>query len=457
MRIPENRTSRPLRQDNEQNPRPTNLPPRRTRVAGFLLCLLGCLASSPVAAQSPSETLVEAHRHEAAKEYERAAGAYRQYLTGNPENDEVRAALARVLSWQQQYEEAVALYEDILFRHPVDHEVRIALARVKAWQGKFDEARAGYQSVLQEEPDNLDARRGLADTLYWKRDYAEALRLYEDLSSTADEPELSQRIEAIKTELAALTPAQALRAPIGADRTRPALPFRDYLKIGYSYYGYTHSIPNEHNGLIEGAISIGARTLIGRIEPISRFGFQDIPVSGELYSQLWEKAWGYVGALATANPSFSPNVSFGGEVFQGLGAAHPALSFLEPSLGYRHMVFGATSIDVVIPGITIYFPYNVWLTEKIYYVPPSGAITFSTQLTWRPADRLQFFASGSYGTSSNNIRAAQDFTRLSSFMIQGGAIAPLSEHLSLETTAYYEDRDASYARRGGAVNLIIHW
>lgn len=147
----------------------------------------------------------------------------------------------------------MALYKDILFRHPVDHDVRIALARVNAWQGKLDEAQAGYQSVLQQEPDNLDAQRGLADTLYWKGDYAEALRLYEDLSSSTDEPELSRRIETIKAGLAALTPAQTLRAPIGADRMRPALPFRDYLKIGYGYYGYTHSIPNEHNGLIEGA------------------------------------------------------------------------------------------------------------------------------------------------------------------------------------------------------------
>ncbi|MBH0180726.1 MAG: tetratricopeptide repeat protein, partial [Nitrospira sp.] len=215
-----------------------------------------------MAAQSHSETLFEAHRHETAKKYEQAANAYRQYLIGNPENDDVRAALARVLSWQKQYEEAVALYEDILFRHPVDHDVRIALARVKAWQGKLDEAQAGYQSVLQEEPDNPDARQGLADTLYWNREYAEALRLYEDLSSTTDEPELSQRIEAIKAELAALTPAQTLRAPIGTSRMRPALPFRDYLKIGYSQYGYTQSIPNEHNGLIEGATSIGTRTLI---------------------------------------------------------------------------------------------------------------------------------------------------------------------------------------------------
>jgi YaiO family outer membrane protein len=429
----------------------------RTNRAGFLLCLLGCLASSPLAAQSPSDPLFEARRHEAVQQYGPAADAYREYLIGNPENDDIRAALARVLSWQNQYEEAVALYEEILSRHPADHDVRVALARVRSWQGKLDEAQAGYQSVLLAEPDNPDAQRGLADTLYRNGDYAGALRLYENLSLTTDEPELPQRIEAIKTELAALTPAQTLRAPIGAGRMRPALPFRDYLKIGYSQYGYTHSIPDEHNGLIEGSTSLGTRTLVGRIEPLHRFGFHDVPVSGELYSPLWEKAWGYVGALATANPSFSPNVSFGGEIFQGLGAIHRTLSFLEPSLGYRHMVFGSTSIDVVIPGMTVYFPYNMWLTEKIYYVPSSGAVTFSTQLTWRPTDRLQFFASGSYGTSSNNIRAAQDFRRIASFIVQGGAIVPLSDRLSLETTAYYEDREGSYVRRGGTMNLIIHW
>lgn len=429
----------------------------RTRSIGFLLCLLGCLTSSPLTAQSPSDVLFEARHYEAVKQYEQAIAAYRQYLIGNPENDEIRAALARVLSWQSQYEEAVALYEDILSRHPVDHDVRVALARVKAWQGRFDEAQAGYESVLPAGPDNRDAQRGLADTLYWDGDYTEALRRYEDLSSTASDPELSQRIAAIKAELAALTPAQTLRAPIGAGRMHPALPFRDYLKIGYSHYGYTHSIPAEHNGLIEASKSIGTRTLVGRIEPLNRFGFQDIPVSGELYSQLWEKAWGYFGALATANPSFSPNVSFGGEVFQGLGAVHPTLSFLEPSFGYRRMVFEATSVDVLIPGMTVYFPYNVWLTGKIYYVPPSGAVTLSTQLTWRPTDRLQFFTSGSVGTSSNNIRVSQDFTRISNFIIQGGMIVPLSDRLSLETAAYYEDREGSYVRRGGTVNLIIHW
>ena len=423
----------------------------------LLLPLLACLTAVPLAAQSLPDTLSEARTYEAAKQYPQAAAAYRQYVIEHPENDEVRAALARVLSWQGLYEEAVALYEEILTRHPVDHDIRIALARAKSWQRKFAEAQAGYQSVLQEDPENREAKRGLADTLYWSGNYAGALRWYEDLASTASDPALTQRIAAVRAELAALTPAQALRAPVGLTRVFPALPFRDYLKVGSSHYTYTNSIPDERDWLIEASKSIGTRTLVGRIEPLNRFGFHDTPVSGELYSPLWEKAWGYLGALATVNPSFAPNVSLGGELFQGLGIVHPAVSFLEPSFGYRRMVFKSTSIDLLIPGLTIYLPHNVWLTEKIYYVPDTGATTLSSQLTWRPTDRLQFFVSGAFGTSGNQILTTQDFTRVSSRIIQGGMIFPLSDRLSVETSGYYEDRETSYIRRGATVNLIIHW
>jgi len=59
-----------------------------------------------------------------------------------------------------------------------------------------------------------------------------------------------------------------------------------------------------------------------------------------------------------------------------------------------------TDIDLLLPGLTLYLPFNLWLTEKVYIIPNTGAITLSSQLTWRPTDRLQLFASGSFGTST---------------------------------------------------------
>ena len=77
--------------------------------------------------------------------------------------------------------------------------------------------------------------------------------------------------------------------------------------------------------------------------------------------------------------------------------------------------------------------------------------------TRRPTDRLQLFASGGFGTSGERIVAAQDFTRVPSRIIQGGAIFPISERFSGEVVGYYEDRSTLYVRRGVSFNLIWHW
>jgi YaiO family outer membrane protein len=370
--------------------------------------------AAPLAAQSPSDPITDARAYEATQQFEQAAISYREYLSTHNEDDEVRAALARVLSWQGQYEEAIRYYQEVLSRHPADLDIRIALARVRSWQQHFGEAQAGYRAILREAPDNRDAARGLADTLYWAGKYQEALQWYETLATDSTDAELDERLAAVRAELAALTQAQTHRAPVGIARATPTLPFRDYLKIGYSHYTYTNAISDEHNGLIEVAKSIGTRTLVGRVEPLYRFGSHDTPVSGEVYSTLWNKAWGYVGGLGTANPSFAPTWAVGGELFQGLGVLHSALSFLEPSFGYRHMDYKFASVDLLIPGITLYLPYGFWLTEKVYFVPHTGATTLSTQLTWRPTDRLQLYAGGAFGTSSSHIAATQDFSKTAS-------------------------------------------
>ncbi|MER3424555.1 MAG: hypothetical protein C4293_16380, partial [Nitrospiraceae bacterium] len=165
----------------------------------------------------------------------------------------------------------------------------------------------------------------------------------------------------------------------------------------------------------------------------------------------------YVAASAAVNPHFVPNWTLGGELFQGLGVIHKMLSFLEPSFGYRRMAFASADVDLLIPGLTVYLPHNVWLTEKVFYVPDTGAITLSSQLTWRPTDRVQLFASGGFGTSGERITAVQDFTRVSSRIIQGGITVPLSTRLSAETSIYYEDRGTLYIRRGGTFNLVFQW
>jgi YaiO family outer membrane protein len=399
-----------------------------------------------------SNRLTEAHRLESEKRYAEAIGAYRDYLIQRPEDDDARAALARLLAWNEHQAEAVVLYRDILVRHPTDLDIRLALALTLSWQKHFEEARQIYEHILQENPANREANKGLADIMFWQGERLNALMRYELLYAEHPDPEIGRQIKAVKEELNA-----SPRAPVGQSVTNLSLPYRNYAKIGYGHYSYTKGIPDERNVLVEAGTSFGDKTLIARIEALNRFGFHDTPVSAEFYSQLWGRAWGYIGAQATANPSFAPNYSAVTEVVQGLGVVHSALSAAEVSFGYRHLLFKKDNIDLFLPGLTVYFPYNVWLTEKLYYVPDTGAMTLASQLTWRPRDRLQFFASGAFGTSGERIVATQDFTRVQSRIIQGGVTFPLTHRLSAEAAGYYEDRGILYVRRGGLINLIVHW
>jgi YaiO family outer membrane protein len=136
---------------------------------------------------------------------------------------------------------------------------------------------------------------------------------------------------------------------------------------------------------------------------------------------------------------------------------HASLAPFEVSFGYRRLNYKKDDIDLLMPGLTIFLPFNLWLTEKIYLIPNTGAVTLSSQLTWRPTERLQFFASGSFGTSGERIVAAQDFTRVGSRTLQGGVTFPITERFSAEASGYYEDRGFLYVRRGGNLSVIYHW
>jgi YaiO family outer membrane protein len=433
----------------------------------LLLSVLLLTASLPGLSESPAgraaaqvppqESLTRARAFEAERQYEQAIAHYRTYLTARPEDDEVRGALARLLSWQNAYEEAGALYEDILTRHPADVDVRVALARVRAWQRQFAEARRLYERVLDEDAANLEARRSFADMLYWSGEYATALRHYEIVFATTPDPEIAQRIEAVRTELAPPAPVVSLRALVGPRHSVLGFPYRDYVKIGYGRFTSTAALPHEQAGLLEVAKPLGQYTLVGRLEVLDRFGFNDVLLSGELYSPLWKHAWGYLSTSVGVDPDFAPQWTIGGEVFQSLSTVHQALGFLEPSLGYRHLRFRTADVDLLVPGLTVYLPYNIWLTEKVYYVLYPSSVTLLSQLTWRATERLQFFITGTYGDTAERVGALQDISRVTTHSVQVGVTFPIAARLSAEVSGYYEDRHGQGIRRGGTMNLLVHW
>lgn len=419
------------------NPPPHN--PQPTIPSGFTL-------------QEKAERLTQAQAWERSGAFGQAITAYQQLLTDAPDDDETRRSLAQALARDGQFDQAIVLYRDILTRHPSDLDVLIGLARVLSWQKQYDPAIQQYHTVLRQDSTNREALQGLADTLFWSGATQEAVQQYTRLHQLTGDEAVAARVR----DLTALLEASP-QAPLGVRDTTIRLPFRDYLKVGYGEFSYSRGIQGERDILLEVSKSIGAQTLIARVEPISRFGFHDTVLSMEGYSPFWRRAWGYLAAQGTINPDFSPKYSFAGEASQGLGLIHPLLTRFEASFGYRYLSYKTDDIHLLTPGLTLFLPFNLWLTEKLYYVPETGAITLSSRLTWRPTNRLQVFASGSFGTSGERIVATQDVTRVSSRTIQGGIVLPVADRVSLEVTGYDEDRGALYTRRGASFSIIYHW
>lgn len=402
--------------------------------------------------QNRAERIAQAQAWEQNEAYGQAITAYQQILTEDPADEESRGNLARVLARDGQFEQAAALYRDMLTRHPTDLDIQVGLARTLSWNKQYDSAIALYQDVLRRDNANREALQGLSDTLFWSGASQEALVHYTRLYQLTGDEAVAARMRNITT-LQDASP----QAPLGLRDATIRLPFRDSVKVGYGQFSYSRGIQDERDVLIEVSKSIGAQTVIARVEPINRFGFHDTVLSAEAYSPLWRRAWGYLAAQGTVNPDFSPKYSFVGEVAQGLGIVHPLLTIFEASFGYRHLSYKTDDISLLLPGITVYLPFHLWLTEKLYYVPETGAITLSSRLTWRPTPRLQIFASGSFGTSGERIVATQDVTRVSGRTIQGGIVLPVVDRISLEVTGYDEDRGSLYTRRGGSFNIIYHW
>ena len=150
---------------------------------------------------SPRALLERAKTHERAKEYKAALADYRRFLSAHPGNDDVRAMMAKLLSWQGQFAEAASLYQDVLTRRPHDDESRVGLARVLSWQQKYDDARREYERVLLTEPQHLDAVRGLADVLSWSGHPDQAITFYEQVVAATGDAEVVARLRALKAEL----------------------------------------------------------------------------------------------------------------------------------------------------------------------------------------------------------------------------------------------------------------
>jgi tetratricopeptide (TPR) repeat protein len=141
----------------------------------------------PVPGAAPVVSVAEARRLADAKRFGDAARVLREVLALNPENDDARSLLARVLAWDGKYEESKAEYRKILREHPDDPFERAGYARVLAWSGRHQEALRQYGRLARVDSTDFETRLGYARTLSWAGDLPGASMEYRKILAARPE------------------------------------------------------------------------------------------------------------------------------------------------------------------------------------------------------------------------------------------------------------------------------
>lgn len=120
---------------------------------------------------------------------------YQTYLDVNPDDEQVRIAMATMFSWSKErrhQDASLRLFGEILGRHPDNRDARLARARLQSWMGLCDPAAVDFRAVLAAKEES-SVRLDLARNLSWGNRIDESVREFDRVIQTGTEAE---RIEA---------------------------------------------------------------------------------------------------------------------------------------------------------------------------------------------------------------------------------------------------------------------
>ena len=132
-----------------------------------------------VTAKSPSarNLLALATAHEQMRDYSMAADVLKRILALQPNNSEVKRALAQNLMFSDQLDEALKLYQEVAAEDPKDAQSQLRISQIYRQQRKFKEARAAGEKARAIEPDNLEVRYNEVSLLEAEGKYPEAITM----------------------------------------------------------------------------------------------------------------------------------------------------------------------------------------------------------------------------------------------------------------------------------------
>lgn len=303
-----------------------------------------------------------------------------------------------------------------------DYDGGLVQAQRQAASGDYPAAEQTLRQLAASYPENPEIQAALGRIRLWQHDYAGALLLFRQSLSVKDDPSIRQ--EFVKAEVSlienliqngevaqahklydSLTPPEK----VGLSDLRLDLPFRilrNSLKLEGGIFTFSGDRPDERDLSVTLTQRIGSITGVLSGTQIRRFGLTDTQAGLELHSALGTRPArsGYLSATFSPGSSFLPRYTVGGEYYQGWRG-------VEGSLGFSHLSFSDSSVNILIPGVTLYPAETISLNERIYLVLDNGATTALTTLSWKPDYRFSGAYAIGIGTAAEHFTTGDVLTR----------------------------------------------
>lgn len=405
-------------------------------------------------------------------ELRKAEDLLRRILHHYPGNPEALSMLARVLFWQRDFDKSIEVYQQIL-QHEDDLSIKAEMEKVQVakvlseaelmvGRGETAEARRLLEELFDSGRERYESGYKLGMLYIRTREYEKARYIFERLSALYpdDVGFTALYIESLilngdmeKANLEFSISGEKERNYI--KKERPDLFYRvkkNYVCLRGSFYDYTKGIESEIDLSLEIAQRVKEMTLVLLTESISRFGLHDDQITLQVYSKIGEKTrqWGYLSLSFSPNADFLPKTTIGGELYQGYGG-------VEFSAGYMRMNFKEASVDILIPGLIVYLPHGMSLSERLYYVPRNGSVSLLSTISYEPNHKFRGFYSISIGKSAERIMSLVDLVKLMTIANRLSGEYRLTPSWSLGVELSHEYRERIYNASGVTLFTRYWW
>jgi YaiO family outer membrane protein len=206
---------------------------------------------------------------------------------------------------------------------------------------------------------------------------------------------------------------------------------------------------------IEAGVSAGSWKLVPRVLVAERYRQNDAEASLEAYPPPFTYkggGWSFLSASAAPGSSFLPRWTVGGGIYKTLGRA-------EASIGYRHMEYRDSGVELLSAGVSLYQIQRLTLEARIYTAFSGGHSAFSggPAVIFEPRPRQKYYLKVVTGKQIDNDADIDQVTRYRQLETRGGAEFPLGARTDLLAELSITDRKDLFDSTGFMLGCRYRW